>query len=137
MDAILALTINLNASKQIIDSRPSHSSGPFSSPLGMPSLDFESVCPPHFTPACPTPLVLPSHRPPGWHCTTLPLFWPSVVKEKVDFKKWLHVFENIFAFIHKVNPFQCFLVFFDSFHFRLFVDSCIFPLVCKSILKTR
>lgn len=85
----------------------------------------------------PTPFILPFCRPPRWHCTILPLSWPSIAREKVYFKKWSQVFKKIFAFIHEVSPIQCFLTFFDSFQFQLFIDSYIFPLVCKSILKNR
>lgn len=44
LDATLALTIDLNASKHIIDSKAPHPNAPFSSPFGMPSLNFESMC---------------------------------------------------------------------------------------------
>jgi hypothetical protein len=84
LDVTPILTVDLNASKQITSFRPPHSNGPFSFPFGMPSLDFESVCPLHFTPTCPIPFVLSYHRPFGWHYTTLPLSWPSIVKERVD-----------------------------------------------------
>jgi len=63
----------MNASKHITNSRPPHPNAPFFFPLGMPSPNFESMHPFHFTLAQPTPLVLPSHRPFGWHCIALPL----------------------------------------------------------------
>jgi hypothetical protein len=103
----------------------------------MPNQDFESVHPPCFTHVHPIPFILPFCRPPRWYCTALPLSWPSIAKEKVSSTKWLQVFKKIFVFIHEVSPFQCLLVFFDSFQFQIFIDSYIFPLVCRSILKTR
>ncbi len=118
LDAILALTVNLNVLEHIIDSRPPHPSAPFFFPFGMLSLNFESVHPPCFTPIRPTPLVLPLYTSFGWHCTALPLSSPSITKERVDSKKWPHSFEKIFAFIHEVRPFQCLLDFFDNFHFN-------------------
>ncbi len=118
LDAILALTVDLNVSEHIIDSRPPHLSAPFFSPFGMPSLNFESVRPPCFTPIRPNPLVLPFYRPFGWHCIALALSLPSITREKVDSNKWLHSFEKISTFIHEVRPFQCLLAFFDNFHFN-------------------
>ncbi len=72
-DATPILIVNMNASKHITNSRPPHLDAPFFFPLGMPSPNFESMHPFHFTLARPTPLVLPSHKPLGWHCIELPL----------------------------------------------------------------
>jgi hypothetical protein len=49
LDVTPTLTIGLNVSEHIINSRPPLPNAPFSSPLGMLSLDFENVRPPHFT----------------------------------------------------------------------------------------
>lgn len=103
----------------------------------MPNQDFESMHLPRFTHVCPTPFILPFCKPPKWHYTTLPLSWPSIAREKVYSKKWSQAFKKIFVFIHEVGPFQCLLTFFDSFQFQLFIDFYIFPMVCRSILKTR
>jgi hypothetical protein len=85
LDAILALIIDLNVLEQITNSKPPHSIGPFSFPLGMLSPNFESVHPLLFTPILPTHLILSFRRPLRWHCIALPLSWLSIVKEKVDF----------------------------------------------------
>jgi hypothetical protein len=52
------------------------------------------------------------------HYITLSFSWLSIMKERVDSKKWLHAFENISMFIHEIKPFQCLLAFFDNFHFN-------------------
>lgn len=88
LDVILTPIVDLNALEQIIDLGPFHSGAPFFSPLAMPSLDFENMHPPRFTPIRPTPSVLSFCRLPGWHCIALLLSCPSMAKEKVDSKKW-------------------------------------------------
>jgi hypothetical protein len=84
LDATPILIIDLNVSEHITNSKPPHPNAPFFSPLGMPSLDFESMHPLCFTPTWPTPLVSPSHKPHGWQYIALPLYWPSIVRENVD-----------------------------------------------------
>jgi hypothetical protein len=117
LDATPALLVDLNASEQITNSKPPHPNAPYFSPLEMPSPDFQSVRPLRFTPTWPTPLVLPSHKPLGWHYA-LPLYWPSIAGERIDSKKWPHAFEKIYVFIHEVMSFLCVLDFFDSFPFN-------------------
>jgi hypothetical protein len=85
LDAIPTLIINLNALEQIINSKPPHFVGPFSFPLGMLNPNFKSVHPLLFIPIHPTHFILSFHRPLGWHCTTLPLSWLSIARERVDF----------------------------------------------------
>jgi hypothetical protein len=130
LDVIPIPIINLNALEQITNSKAPHLVGPFSFPLGMSSPNFKSVHPLLFTPTHPTNFTLPFRKPLGWHSIALPLSWLSIVREKVDSKKWLHAYEHIFSFT------QCFLAFFDSFHFQRFVDFYVI-LVCRSILRTR
>jgi hypothetical protein len=68
--------------------------------------------------AWPTPLILPFHKPLRQHCIALPLSWPSIVRDKVDSKKWLQAFEKISSFIHEVRPFECLMAFIDNFHYN-------------------